>query len=261
MDSETHATFTCDLHGKVALVTGGSGGIGAHLARALAGAGARVAVGARRREQLDRVTEAIASAGGSALALHMDVTDQQSVEDAFARAEERFGTIDVLLNNAGIAVVQPALEVDASEWDRVIATNLRGPFLVAQAFARRLVARSAPGAIINVGSIMGERVAGGLTSYTASKAALLHLTRALALEWARYGIRVNAIAPGFVETDINRGFFQTPAGEAMLKRIPQRRLGRFEDLDAVVLLLASDASAYMTGAVIPIDGGHLVSSL
>ena len=261
MDCETHATFTCDLRGKAALVTGGSGGIGAHLASVLADAGARVAVGARRVDQLAEVVDAIANVGGTALALHLDVTDQHSIDDAFARAEVELGTINVLVNNAGIAIAQPALEIEAADWDRVIATNLRGPFLAAQAFARRLVARKAPGSIINVGSIMGERVAAGVASYTASKAALLQLTRALALEWARYGIRVNAIAPGFIETDINRGFFETDAGAATLKRIPQRRLGKLEDLDAVVLLLASDASAYMTGAVVPIDGGHLVSTL
>lgn len=261
MDSERHATFTCDLRGKVALVTGGSGGIGAHLASVLADAGARVAVGARRQQQLAEVVDAIANVGGTALALQMDVTDQKSIGDAFVRVEAEFGIVNVLVNNAGIAISQLALEIDAADWDRVIATDLRGPFLVAQAFARRLVACKSPGSIINVGSIMGLRVAGGVAPYATAKAGLLQLTHALALEWARYQIRVNAIAPGYVETDMTKAFFATPAGEAMLKRIPQRRLGRFEDLDAVVSLLASDASAYMTGAVIPIDGGHLVSTL
>ena len=261
MSSEPQASFTCDLRGKVALVTGGSGGIGAHLASVLADAGARVGVAARREEQLADVVDAIANLGGTALAIRMDVTDPKSIDAAFAQAERELGPVNVLVNNAGIAVVQPALEADIEGWDRVIATNLRGPFLAAQACARRLVAQNAAGSIVNVGSIMGERVGGGLVSYAASKAGILHLTRALALEWARYGIRVNAIAPGFIETDINRGFFDTPSGEAVLKRIPQRRLGRLSDLDALVLLLASDASAYMTGAVIPIDGGHLVSTL
>ena len=261
MDSEAQVTFTCDLRGKVALVTGGSGGIGAHLATVLADAGASVAVAARREERLAEIVNAIADGGGTALALRMDVTDPSSIEEAFERVERELGVVNVLINNAGIAVVQPALEADIQGWDRVLATNLRGPFLAAQACAKRLVARKAPGSIVNVGSIMGERVGGGLVSYAAAKAGLLHVTRALALEWARYRIRVNAIAPGYVETDINRGFFDTPAGAAVVKRIPQQRIGRLNDLDAVVLLLASDASSYMTGAVVPIDGGHLVSSL
>jgi NAD(P)-dependent dehydrogenase (short-subunit alcohol dehydrogenase family) len=261
MDSQPHAAFTCDLSGKVALVTGASSGIGAHVARTLAAAGARVAVAARRRERLSEVVDAIAVAGGKAAAVRMDVTDARSIEHGFEQAQCELGAIDVLVNNAGIAIPKAALDVSAGEWDDVLAVNLRGPFLVAQNFARRVVERKGSGTIVNVGSIMGERVAGLVSSYAASKAALLQLTRALALEWARYGIRVNAIAPGYIETDINKGFFATPAGEAMMKRIPQRRLGRLEDLDGTVLLLCSDASAYMTGAIVAIDGGHLVSAL
>jgi NAD(P)-dependent dehydrogenase (short-subunit alcohol dehydrogenase family) len=261
MDSQPHAAFTCDLSGKVALVTGASSGIGAHLARTLAAAGARVAAAARRRERLSEVVDAIAAAGGKAAAVTMDVTDARSIEDGFERAQRELGAIDVLVNNAGIAIPKPALDVSPGEWDDVLAVNLRGPFLVAQTFARHVVERKGSGTIVNVGSIMGERVAGLVSSYAASKAALFQLTRALALEWARYGIRVNAIAPGYIETDINKGFFATPPGEAMLKRIPQRRLGRLEDLDGPVLLLCSDASAYMTGAIVAIDGGHLVSTL
>jgi NAD(P)-dependent dehydrogenase (short-subunit alcohol dehydrogenase family) len=261
MDSQRRETFTCDLRGKVALVTGASSGIGAHLARSLAASGARIAAAARREELLCEVVRGIAADGGTATAIRMDVTDPRSVEAGFERAEREVGVVDVLVNNAGIAISKPALETTPEEWDRVVATNLRGPFLVAQAFARRLIRHGARGSIVNVGSIMGERVAGLVASYAASKAALLQLTRALALEWARYDIRVNAIAPGYIETAINAGFFASPAGQAMLKRIPQRRLGRLEDLDAPVLLLASDASSYVTGAVLAIDGGHLVSTL
>lgn len=261
MDSQPPATFTCDLRGKAALVTGASSGIGAHLARTLAAAGAQIAAAARRWDRLSDVVRSIEVGGGRAIAVSMDVTDRQSIEDGLMRAESELGTIDLLINNAGIAMPKPALEIDPDEWDSVIGTNLRGPFLVAQAWARRLISHKAPGAIVNVGSIMGERVAGLVASYAASKAGLLQLTRALALEWARYNIRVNAIAPGYIETGINAGFFATPASEAMLKRIPQRRFGRLEDLDAPVLLLVSDASAYMTGAVLAIDGGHLVSTL
>lgn len=261
MHSKQPPKFTCDLEGKVALVTGASGGIGAHLAMTLAGAGARVAVGARRRAPLADLVERIGSAGGRAIAVSLDVIDERSIEEALQKAASALGTVDVLLNNAGIAIPKPALEITVEEWDAVLATNLRGAFLVAQRFARRLVAARSPGCIINVGSIMGERVAGSLASYAASKAGLLQLTKALALEWARHRIRVNAIAPGYIETEINAGFFSSPAGEAMIKRIPQRRVGVLEDLDAPVLFLASDASSYVTGAVVPVDGGHLVSTL
>jgi NAD(P)-dependent dehydrogenase (short-subunit alcohol dehydrogenase family) len=261
MVSKSHPPFTCDLSGKVVLVTGASGGIGAHLAQSLAAAGAAVAASARREAPLSEVVSRINAAGGRAVAIKLDVTDAADIEAAFERADAAFGTVDVLINNAGIAIGKTALETSVSEWDAVIATNLRGAFLVAQACAKRLVARKVPGSIVNLGSVLGERVAPAIASYAASKAGLMHLTHALALEWARYSIRVNAIAPGYIETGMNAEFLASPAGEALIKRIPQRRLGRLEDLDAPVLLLASDASAYITGAVLPIDGGHLVSSL
>ncbi|HTX04156.1 MAG TPA: SDR family NAD(P)-dependent oxidoreductase [Candidatus Acidoferrales bacterium] len=261
MDSKARDSFTCDLHGKTAFVTGGSSGIGAHLAGVLAAAGANVVVAARREQELATVVAAIEKRGGKAFAVRMDVTDSQSIERGFLAAEREVGVANVLLNNAGISVVKPALDVTVEDWDGVISTNLRGPFLVARAFAQRLIAHSSAGSIINVGSIMGARVAGGLTSYAAAKAGLHHLTRALALEWARYGIRVNAIAPGYIMTDMTRDFFSTPPGEAIRKRIPQRCVGELDHLSAPVLLLASDASAYMTGAVVPVDGGHLVSTL
>lgn len=260
MDSQPRPTFTCDLSGKVALVTGASSGIGAHLALILAAAGARIVAAARREERLGELVGRIGRSD-DALAVALDVTQPRSIEDSFDRAERAFGAVDVLINNAGIAIPKPALETTPEEWDAVLETNLRGAFLVAQAFARRLVKRNAGGCIVNVGSVLGERVAGSVASYAASKAGLLHLTRALALEWARYRIRVNAIAPGYIETEINAGFFASSAGEAMISRIPQRRLGTLDDLDAPVLLLVSDASSYITGAVLPIDGGHLVSSL
>ena len=261
MNSKTQVSFTCDLRGKTAFVTGGSSGIGAHLAAELAAAGARVVVAARREQELAKVVAAIKRGGGTAFAVRMDVTDSESIENGFLMAERALGVADVLLNNAGIANVRPALDVSVEDWDNVISTNLRGPFLVAQAFARRLIAHSSPGSIINIGSIMGARVAGSLTSYAAAKAGLHHLTRALALEWARYNIRVNAIAPGYIITDMTRDFFASPQGEAIAKRVPQRRIGELEHLVAPILLLASDASAYMTGAVVPVDGGHLVSTL
>jgi len=261
MDSKARDSFTCDLRGKTAFITGGSSGIGAHLAGVLAEAGATVVVAARREQELAKVVAAIAKRGGRAFAVRMDVTDPESIESGVLAAEREVGVANVLLNNAGITVMKFALDASVADWDNVIGTNLRGPFLVAQAFAKRLIAHSSPGSIINIGSIMGTRVAGGLTSYAASKAGVHQLTRALALEWARYNIRVNAIAPGYIVSDMTREFFSSPPGEAIIKRIPQRRIGEVDDLAAPVLLLASDASAYMTGAVVPVDGGHLVSTL
>lgn len=261
MDSKAQVSFTCDLRGKTAFVTGGSSGIGAHLAGVLAEAGANVVVAARREHELARVVVAIEKRGGKAFAVRIDVTESESIERGFLAAEKEMGVANVLLNNAGITSTKSALEATVADWDSVIGTNLRGPFLVAQAFAKRLIAHSSPGSIINIGSILGTRVAGGVSSYAASKAGLHQLTRALALEWARYNIRVNAIAPGYMMTDMTRDFFSTPPGEAIIKRIPQRRIGELDHLTAPVLLLASDASAYMTGAVVPVDGGHLVSTL
>jgi NAD(P)-dependent dehydrogenase (short-subunit alcohol dehydrogenase family) len=261
MDSKARDSFTCDLRGKTAFVTGGSSGIGAHLAGVLAEAGASVVVAARREQELTKVVAAIQKRGGKAFAVRMDVTNAESIESGFLAAEREMGVANVLLNNAGITIAKPALDATVEDWDNVISTNLRGPFLVARTFAQRLIAHSSPGSIINVGSIMGIRVAGGVTSYAAAKAGLHQLTRALALEWARYNIRVNAIAPGYILTDMTRGFFSTPQGEAVMKRIPQRRIGELDHLAAPVLLLASDASAYVTGAVVPVDGGHLVNTL
>lgn len=261
MDSKARDSFTCDLNGKTVFVTGGSSGIGAHLAGVFAEAGANVVVAARREHELAKVVAAIEKRGGKALAVRLDVTDPKSVENGFLEAERELGVANVLLNNAGITVAKSALDATVEDWDNVIGTNLRGPFLVARAFAQRLIAHSSPGTIVNVGSIMGVRVAGGLTSYAAAKAGVHHLTRALALEWARYNIRVNAIAPGYIMTDMTRDFFATPAGDTIVKRIPQRRVGDLDHLAAPALLLASDASAYMTGAVVPVDGGHLVNTL
>ncbi|WP_237479477.1 SDR family NAD(P)-dependent oxidoreductase [Lichenibacterium dinghuense] len=253
-------SFTANLGGRVALVTGASGGLGAHFAALLARSGARVAVAARRAESCAAVCEALRAAGGEAEAFRLDVADAASVGAAFAAVEARFGALDVLVNNAGISAAGPSLDLPEEAWDRVVDTNLKGAFLCAQAAARIMRARGG-GAIVNVASILGLRVAAQVAPYAASKAGLVQLTRALALEWARHGVRVNALCPGYVETDINRGFFASDAGQAMVKRIPQRRIGTAEDLDGPLLLLCSDASRYMTGAEIAVDGGHLVSSL
>ena len=250
-----------DIRGKVALVTGASGGLGEHFARTLAASGASVVAGARRLDRLEKLAAEIAAAGGKAMAVALDVTDRASVDAAFARAVQAFGAPDIVVNNAGIARSRASIELEEREWREVLDTNLDGAFRVAQAAARAMIAAGKGGSLINIASILGLRVASSLVAYAAAKAALVQVTQALALEWARHGIRVNAIAPGYIETDMNRGFFRTDAGQAMVKRVPQRRIGRPADLDGALLLLASDASSYMTGSVIVVDGGHVVSSL
>ncbi len=249
------------LAGKVALVTGASSGLGEHFAHVLARAGAAVVLAARRMDPLARLAAAIEGKGAKALAVAMDVTDRQSIAEAFTAAETVFGPATVVVNNAGLAVAKPALDQAEADWDAVIDTNLKGAWLVAQEAARRLIAAKQGGSIVNVASILSERVAGGVAPYAVSKAGVVQMTKALALEWARHGIRVNALAPGYVETDLNRDFLASDAGQALMKRIPQRRFGRLDDLDGPLLLLASDAARYMTGAVVAVDGGHLVSSL
>lgn len=245
------------LDKKTALVTGASGGLGGHFARTLAGAGARTLLAARRVDRLEQLKAEIEAAGGSAGVVELDVTRSASVAAAFEAA----GTVDILVNNSGVAIGEAAEEISEDQWDNVMDTNLKGAWLVAQAFARSAIANASGGSIINIASILGRRVAKGVAPYSASKAALEHLTRALALEWARHGIRVNALAPGFFATDLNREFLESDAGRSMLKRVPQRRPGDVEELDGALLLLASDASSYMTGSTLVVDGGHLCSSL
>lgn len=245
------------LQGKTAFVTGASGGLGAHFAEVLARAGAAVIVGARREEALAAVAERIRAAGGSCTTTALDVTSGASI----AAVEPLLAKTDILVNNAGIAIDKPFLEATEADWDAVVDTNAKGMFLLTQAAACAMQARGSGGSIINIASIVGLRQSARIASYAASKAAAVQLTKVAALELARYGVRVNAICPGYIETDINAGFWETPAGQAMMKRIPQRRTGQASELDGPLLLLASDASSYMTGSVIVADGGHLVSSL
>ncbi|PWJ86583.1 NAD(P)-dependent dehydrogenase (short-subunit alcohol dehydrogenase family) [Pseudaminobacter salicylatoxidans] len=247
-----------DLKGKKALITGASGGLGLHFAELLARRGALVTLSARRKQALDEACARIEAAGGSARTVQMDVTDSASVVAALAEVGTSF---DILVNNAGISGAARALDLKEAEWDRVLDTNLKGVFVVAQAVARGMKAAGHGGAIVNIASILGHRVAGNLSAYATSKAGVIQLTRALALEWAREGIRVNALCPGYIETDINREFFSSEAGDQLVRRIPQRRLGKPEELDGALLLLASSAGSYITGSSIEVDGGHLVSSL
>ena len=244
-----------DLAGKRVLITGASSGLGAHFAALFAARGAEVFVAARRVSALEGLATALREAGGKLTCVPLDVNDAASRE-AMAKT---VGVLDVLVNNAGVVSEGPALELSEANWDTVLDTNLKGMFFVAQAVAPAMQARG--GAIVNVASILGVRQAGGVLPYAVSKAGVIQMTKSLALEWARHGIRVNALAPGYIDTDLNQQFWQTPAGAALIKRIPQRRLGQLEDLDGPMLLLASDASRYMTGAVLAVDGGHLVSSL
>ncbi len=212
-------------------------------------------MGARRREALDQVASE-ARVYGHVEVVGLDVTDAASV----AALASQVGRIDVLINNAGVVREGAALSQTESDWDSVLDTNLKGMFLVAQAIGAGMKERG-QGSIINVASILGLRQAGGVLPYAVSKAGVIQLTKTLALEWARYGIRVNALAPGYLETGLNKQFWQSDAGLALIRRIPQRRLGQMSDLDGPLMLLASDASRYMTGSVLAVDGGHLVSSL
>ena len=247
--------------GEVALVTGASSGIGRHFAEVLAAAGAKVALAARRLDRLAEVARQIEAAGGTCLPVACDVTDGDSIAAAIAAVESDLGPVSVLVNNAGVVVSKPLLEHTEADWDYVIDTNLKGAWLMAQQFARHLVAQRRPGRIVNIASVLGFRTIGRMPSYLAAKAGLLHLTRTMAMELARHGILVNALAPGYIETDFNREFLKTPPGQSLVGRIPLKRVGQAEDLDGALLFLASPASAYVTGAIISVDGGHGVAGI
>jgi NAD(P)-dependent dehydrogenase (short-subunit alcohol dehydrogenase family) len=250
-----------DVRGRVALVTGASSGLGDNFARRLAAEGAVVAVAARRIDRLQKLVDEIRAAGGRAEAFALDVSDPASVEAAYGAITRSLGVPDIVVNNAGIAQAKLALELSEADWRSVMGTNLDGAWRVAQAGAKAMVSAGKGGSIINIASVLGLRVATHLLAYSAAKAALVQVTKALALEWARHGIRVNAIAPGYIETEMNRDFFKTDAGSQVTKRVPQRRIGAPSDLDGALLLLASEAGRYMTGSIVVVDGGHVVNSL
>ena len=246
-----------DLESKVVLVTGASQGLGKQFAELLCAKGARVALAARQVAKITSLKEELEAKGGIAYAVEMDVLDQQSISDCVEVVEHQLGSIDVLVNNAGVAINKFFLDVTEEEYDSVLGTNLKGCFFCAQAVAKKMANRKS-GSIINISSVLGTRPIGTLTTYCASKAGLNQLTATMALELARSGVRVNAIAPGYIETPMNSDFFKTGPGQALINSVPQRRLGQLEDLDGTILLLASDASKFITGTVITVDGGFTV---
>src|SRR3984893_2034859 len=250
-----------DITGQVALVTGASSGIGQHFAEILAAAGAKVALAARRAARLAEWARAIETRGGQCLPVTCDVTKQDSIAAAIAAAEAQLGPLSILVNNAGVVVSKPLFEHTEEDWDHVVDTNLKGAWLMARDFAHHLVELKRPGRIVNISSVLASRTIGRVPAYCAAKAGLTHLTHVLAMELARYGILVNALAPGYVETDFNRAFFQSEAGKALIGRIPLKRIAQSPDLDGAMLLLASPAGAYITGAVLSIDGGHGVAAI
>lgn len=254
---------TFRLDGKHVVITGASSGFGHHFAGVLAGAGARVALGARRVDKVEARVAEIRAAGGSAAGLPLDVRSSESIRAFLHAAEETFGPIDVVINNAGVeAGAKTYMMIDETDWDYVMETNLKGPWLMSKLYTERVVANGQKsGNIINISSITDTRTIKGQFPYAVSKGGLTRMTEVLALEAARYGIRVNALAPGYILTDVSRVLLESDAAPEFMKGIPMRRFGNFDDLDGPILLLASDASRYMTGSVIVVDGGHICASL
>ncbi|QIL82276.1 SDR family oxidoreductase [Diaphorobacter sp. HDW4A] len=248
------------LKDKLVLVTGASSGLGTHFAQMLAANGAKVAVAARRADKLQSVVDGIVKSGGEARAFSLDVSNGASVKSCFDAIGE-WAVPDVIVNNAGVTVTRALLDQTEEDFDSVIDTNLKGNWLVATEAARRMVAAKKGGAIVNVASILGERVGGGVAPYAISKAGVIQATKAMALELARFRIRVNALLPGYVITDLNRDFLTSEQGEKLRMRIPSRRFSELSDLDGPLLLLASDAGAAMSGSAVAVDGAHLVSGL
>lgn len=250
-----------DLQGKSALITGAGTGLGRQFAITLASAGASVALAARRREKLDETRDLIKEQGGTAICVELDVTDPLSVTSCVRAVESELGVPDILVNNAGVAAQNLVVEMEDNEWEYVLNTNVNGVFKVARAVAKAMIEARKPGSIINLASVLGFRNAPALSHYAASKAAVVSMTKTFALEWVYYGIRVNAIAPGYFETDMNTGVIRSERGDELIKRIPMKRIGELHELDGALLLLASDAGSFMTGSTITVDGGHLCNSL
>ena len=243
------------VDGKVALVTGASSGLGLRFATVLAQAGAKVAIAARRTDRLAQLAHSIREAGGTAFSVAMDVTDVASVRDGVKRIEAALAPVDILVNNSGVTAQKRLVDHEEADFDSVMDTNAKGAFFVAQAVGRSMIAGKRPGRIINIASIAGLRVIGQLGVYCMSKAAAVQMTRAMANEWARYGICVNAICPGYIETEMNRDLWASEHGQKLIGMLPRRRVGKPQDLDGLLLLLASDHADFINGAIIAADDG------
>lgn len=243
-----------DMAGETVLITGGGTGLGKQFATVLAAAGAQVILCARRVDKLEETVAQLRDQGADAHAIPMDVTSSESVTAGFKQCLA-IAPVTVLVNNAGLAGESMLLAMSEDEWDSVVNTNLKGAWLVARAAAQQMIDHEHSGSIINIASVLASSVQKGTAAYAAAKSGVVHLTRAMALEWARYGIRVNAIAPGYYRTDMAEGYLDSPAGQQLLKRIPQRRLGDPAEMDGAILMLASTASRYMTGSMVTVDGG------
>ena len=258
--------YTIDLSGRVAFVTGASSGLGAQFAKTLAAAGAGVVLAARRVDRLKALRAEIEAEGGVAHVVALDVTDHDSIKAAVAHAETEMGSIDILVNNSGVGNTGKLTDVTPDDYDFVMATNTKGAFFMAQEVAKRMIARSkgvAPGTytggrIVNVASMAGLRVFPQIGVYCMSKAAVVHMTRAMAMEWGRYGINVNALCPGYVDTEINHHVWQTEAGQKMIQAMPRKRVGKPQDLDAALVMLCANESHFVNGAVLSADDGQAV---
>ena len=258
--------YSIDLSGRVAFVTGASSGLGAQFARTLARAGAGVVLASRRIEKLKELRARIEGEGGDAHVVELDVTDHDSIKAAVAHAETEMGSIDILVNNSGVSTTQRIQDVTPEDYDFIFNTNVKGAFFVAQEVGKRMLARSrgaAPGSftggrIINIASMAGLKVLPQIGAYCMSKAAVVQMTRAMALEWGRFGINVNAICPGYIDTEINHHHWDTEQGQKLIAMLPRKRVGQPQDLDALIVMLASDQSHFVNGAVIAADDGFAV---
>jgi hypothetical protein len=256
-------SYSINLEGRVALVTGASSGLGAQFARTLSKAGACVVLAGRRVERLKDLRAEIEGNGGDAHVVQLDVTDVASIKSAVAHAETEVGTLDILINNSGVSTTQRLTDVTENDYDYVMDTNTRGAFFVAQEVGKRMLARargSAPGSfvggrIVNIASMAGLRVLSQIGVYAMSKAAVIHMTRAMALEWGRYGINVNAICPGYIDTEINHHHWSTEQGQKLIDMLPRKRVGQPKDLDTALLMLCANESHFVNGAVIQADDG------
>lgn len=247
------------LTGKVAVVTGASSGLGERFAELLTGAGATVVLAARRTERLSSLADRLGKAGGTAITVKLDVNDHANIQAAFAEVAEKLGGVDILINNSGVSSQGRIVDVTPEDFDFAMNTNAKGAFFVAQAAAKDMIAKKKSGRIINIASVAGLKVLSQLSVYCMSKAAVVHMTKAMALEWGRYGINVNAICPGYIETEINRDHWKTPGGQKLIEMLPRRRVGDVKDLDGLIMLLASDEARFINGAIIAADDGLTVT--